>query len=359
MVKLSASTLGKIAKEGEEAGTDALTGGLLGGGIAGIMTGTSGSVDAKKLSGDIIGAGGQELLEYGIKKALSKQATSLLAKQVSSATLQQAGAQVAKQVASAGIRTTISSATKLSAGIVAKTAVSLAGGPIGLALLLISLTLGFMDMFWNPWKNYDNKDLKEMIDGLNTAAKKQFEIQGFTYPMTIKPNIQPQTEVELNEFKNDQIQYLKDRNLILPQEALEQLTKRLDDYDQYRMRKVVLGRQYIKILEQTASQFQTQEQAADWEQIKSTVEASQLKNTISDKMANYLFISITQEDTQTNRTQLLLFTALLYKKGLILPPSQRTILTDIKQYIQVYWLRLLFYLSCIISIILCSSVLLI
>ena len=125
------------------------------------------------------------------------------------------------------------------------------------------------------------------------------------------------------------------------------------------MRKVVLGRQYIKILEQTASQFQTQEQAADWEQVKSTVEASQLKNTISDKMANYLFISITQEDTQTNRTQLLLFTALLYKKGLILPPSQRTILTDIKQYIQVYWLRLLFYLSCIISIILCSSVLLI
>jgi hypothetical protein len=354
MVKFSASTLGKITEEGAEAGKGALVGTGLGIGITGIMTGASGSVDAKQLSGDIIGAGAQELLEYGLKKAFSKQATGILAQQASSAAVKQAaetvGTQIAKQAASTGIRTTITTAAKSAATTAAKTAMSMAGGPIGLALLLISLTLGFLDMFWNPWKNYFNKDLQEMIDQFNQLATQQFKLQGATYPITLKPNIKPETEQEQIEFTKDLIQYLKDRNLILPEEAFKQLTKRLDDYEQFRMHKVQLSEAHIAILQGTASQFQAQEQASNWQQIKDITEASQLKNKISDKMSHYLFISLTQEDIQTNRTQLLLYTALLYKKGIILPPSQRSIFTDIIQYFQIYWFRIFFYLS-IISII--------
>ena len=359
MVKFSASTLSKIAGEGADAGTDALVGTGLGVGLTSIMTGVSGKVDAKQLSGDIVGAGGQELLEYGIKKAFSKQATAALSTQLSSSALKQAatqtgkivGTQITKQVATAGIRATITTAAKTGAATAAKAAMAMAGGPIGLALLLISLTLGFLDMFWNPWKNYFNKDLQEMLDQINDSATQQFKLQNATYPITLKPNIKPETEDEQAEFEKELVQYLRDRNLILPSEAFKQLTKRLDDYEQFRMRKVQLSEAHMRILESAATQFQSQEQAANWQQITDITEASQLKNKISDKMTNYLFISMTQEDIQTNRTQLILYTALLYKKGLILPPSQRTIFTDIKQYVQVYWFRLLFYLSCIISII--------
>jgi hypothetical protein len=315
------------------------------------MTGVSGKVDAKQLAGDIIGIGGQELIEYGVKNALGKQATGILAQQASSTAVKQAATQAAKQAAAAGIRTTLTTAAKTGASLAAKTALSLAGGPIGLALLLISLTLGFLDMFWNPWKNYFNKDLQEMLDQINDSATQHFKLQDATYPITIKPNIKPETEEEQKEFTKELVQYLRDRNLILPEEAFKQLTKRLDDYEQFRMRKVQLSEAHLAILQGAATQFQAQEQAANWQQITDITEAAQLKNKISDKMSHYLFVSMTQEDIQTNRTQLLLYTALLYKKGLILPPSQRTIFTDIKQYIQVYWFRLIFYLSCIISII--------
>jgi hypothetical protein len=324
-------------------GKDALVGTGLGVGLTGIMTGISGKVDAKQLSGDIIGAGGQELIEYGVKKAFSKQATGILAQQASSTAV--------KQAAATGIRTTITTAAKAGAATAAKAAMAMAGGPIGLALLLISLTLGFMDMFWNPWKSYFNKDLQEILDQLNDSATQHFKLQDATYPITIKPNIIPQSAEELEELQKEVQQYLKDRNLISPEEGLVQLTKRLDDYEQFRVRKVQLSEAHLEILSGATTQFQLTEQAANWQQITDTVEASQIKNKIADKLANYIFISMTQEDIQTNRTQLLLYTALLYKQGLILPPSQHTIFTDIKQYVQVYWFRLIFYLSCIISII--------
>lgn len=351
-MKLSAAWKGA-----SELQKDAITGTALGVGISGTMATIT--KDPSSLAGDIVGAAGQELIEYGVKNAFAKQTTGIIAQQVSSGAVKQAAAQVGKQVAgqvakqaaAAGLRTTLTTAAKTAATTAAKAAMSLAGGPIGLALLLVSLTLGFLDMFWNPWKNYFNKDLQEMIDQLNDTASQQFKLQGNSYPIVIKPNIRPQTEEEVNEFEKEIVQYLRDRNLIFPTEAYEQVVKRLDDYEQYRVRKMQITSAHLALLQEGSTTFLQQEQDANWQQITDFADASRAKNQISDKMAQYMFISMTQEDIQTNRTQLLLYTALLYKKGILLPPSQRSIFTDIKQYVEVYWFRLLFYLISFISII--------
>lgn len=359
-LKMSPKWAGKVLEETADANKDLATGLALGTGLTGGMAAGSGKIDAKQLAGDIVGAGGQELLEYGVKKAFSKQAAGIIAKQATTQAVQKAAIttgtkvvakQIAQQTAVAAVRTTITTAAKTAATTAAKAAMAMAGGPIGLALLLISLTLGFMDMFWNPWKNYFNKDLNEMVDQLNEEATKQYSHLGFSYPTTMKPNIMPQTEEEVTAFWKEVGEYLSDRNLLLPQQAYAQVLTRINDMDSHRARKFHFTNAHLRLLQSGATQFQTQEQEANWNQIKDITEASRLKNEMSDKMAQYLFISVTQEDIKTNRTQLMLYTSILYKKGIILPPSERGVLTDIKQYFQVYWFRFLFYISLFISIV--------
>lgn len=365
-LKMSSKWAGKIAEETADAKKDAIIGTVLGAGLAGGMAGAaagSGKFDAKQLAGDVVGATGQELLEYGVKKAFSKQAAGVIAQQAGAGAVKQAAAstatkvvagQIAKQTAATAVRTTITTATKTAASTAAKAALAMAGGPIGLALLLISLTLGFMDMFWNPWKNYFNKDLDEMIGQINDEATKQYKIFGYSYPTTMKPNITPETEDETKAYWQEVKEYLRDRNLILPQEAYEQLLRRIDDMNSYRSRRYEITAAHLQLLQSGITSFQEQEQESNWSQIKDITEASRLKNEMADKMAHYVFISVTQEDIKTNRTQLMLYTALLYKKGVILPPSQRSAWTDVKQYFEVYWFRFLFYTSLLVSIVFSS-----
>lgn len=359
-LKMNPKWAGKVLEETADANKDLATGLVLGTGFAGGMGASSGKIDGKQLAGDIVGAAGQELVEYGVKKAFQKQAAGIIAKQVTTQALEKAAVttgtkvvakQIAQQTTAAALRTTITSAAKTGASALAKTALAMAGGPIGLALLLISLTLGFMDMFWNPWKNYFNKDLDEMVDQLNEEATKQYSHFGFSYPTTMKPNITPQTEEDVNAFWTEVGAYLSDRNLILPKQAYAQVLARINDMDDHRARKFKITNAHLQLLQSGVNKFQEQEQEANWNQIKDITEASRLKNEMSDKMAQYLFISVTQEDIKTNRTQLMLYTSILYKKGIILPPSERGVLTDIKQYFQVYWFRFLFYISLFISIV--------
>lgn len=337
-------------KNTSELQKDFIVGSSLGIGISGGMA--AGIQNPSNLAGDIVSSTGQELIEYGVKKAFAKQAAGIIAQQATSGAVKQAAAQVGKQLASTGIRSTITTAAKTAGAAASRTAMAIGGGPIGLALLIISISLGFIDMFWNPWKTYLNEDLQTMIDQLNNSAAIQFNLQGSRYPMVIKPNIQPETEEDIKQFQTQLIQYLRDRNLVFPVEAYAQVLKRIDDYNQYRMRKIEITGAQLNLLQDATTQAQQQDQISNWQQLKDITQATQLKTQLSDKMAQYIFISMTQEDTQTNRTQLLLYTALLYKKGIILPPSQRSFFTDIKQYIEVYWLRLFVYLSSLIVIIL-------
>lgn len=359
-LKMSPKLAGQVLEETADAASDLKWGAAIGTGLAvGIGLGTGS--DAKQLAADVVGAGGQELLEYAVKKGLQKQATGILAKQASAGVVKQAmtttatkvvAGQVAKQTTAAALRSTLVSGAKMVGGGLAKAALAMAGGPIGLALLLISLTLGFMDMFWNPWKNYFNKDLDDMMNELNNSASSQFKAMGYTYPTTIKPNISPETKEEIEEYQKELSAYLTDRNLIMPEQAYVQLVNRLNDMKDYRARRFDLTDAHLELLRtEGTSKFAQQEEDASSQQRRDFVEASRMKNQIADKMSHYVFISVTQEDIKTNRTQLMLYTSLLYKKGIILPPSERGVLTDIKQYLQVYWFRFVFYICLFVSIV--------
>lgn len=344
--------IGKLAKLSDEA-VDLGVGVGLGAGISGTMAGIT--RDPSSLAGDIVGATGQELLEYGIKRAFAKQATGAIAKQVGATAAKEAGKVVAKQAAQAAVKTTITTAIKTAgstAGRLASSSVALMGGPIGVAILLISLTLGFLDMFWNPWKNYFNKDLDDLVNNLNEEAEKQYRLQGYKYPIQIKPNIMPETEEEMEEFRKDMRQYFTDRNLISPEEAYFNLKQRLDDYSQYRTRQYAISAKHMSILGGAVNKFQEQTFVDNWKELSDTANAMRAKNEFADKMSQFIYLRMTNEDIQTERTTLLLYTALLYKKGYILPPSERTVWVDIRQYLEVYWFRFIsYFLSLTVSII--------
>lgn len=344
--------IGKLAKLSDEA-VDLGVGIGLGAGISGTMAGIT--QDPSSLAGDLVGATGQELLEFAVKKQFGKQAAGMVAKQVSTTAAKEAGKVVAKQVAQTAVKTTITTAIKTAgttAGRLASSSVALMGGPIGVAILLISLTLGFLDMFWNPWKNYFNKDLDELVGKMNEEAEKQYRLQGYKYPIQIKPAIMPETEEELEEFRRDVKQYFIDRNLVFPVDAFVNVKKRVEEYSQYRTRQYAISARHMSILGGAVNKFEQQTFVDNWKELSDTANAMRAKNEFADKMSQFIYLRMTNEDIQTERTTLLLYTALLYKKGYILPPSERTLWVDIRHYLEVYWFRFIsYFLSIVVSVI--------
>jgi hypothetical protein len=344
--------MAKFAKLSDEA-KDLGIGIGLGAGISGTIAGIRN--DPSSLTGDLVAVTGQELIEYGVKKQFGKQATGMVAKQVGTTAAKESAKVVAKQVAQAAVKTTLTTTIKtagVAAGRLASSSVVLMGGPIGVAILLISLTLGLLDIYWNPWKNYFNKDLDEVLGKLDEEAEKQYRLQGYKYPIQIKPAIIPETEEELEEFKRDVRQYFTDRNLVFPVNAFVNVKKRVEDYSQYRTRKYAISAIHKSILGGAVNTFQNKTFVDNWNELSDTANAMRAKNQFADQMSQFIYLRMTNEDIQTERTTLLLYTALLYKKGYILPPSERTLWVDIRQYLEVYWFRFIFYfLLIVVSII--------
>lgn len=330
----------------------------LGGGISGIIAGVRN--DPSSLAGDIVGATGQEVIEYGVKRQLGKQTTGILAKEASKKATQKAAQVVGTKIAETAVRTTITTSIKTAGtigGRLASSSLALMGGPIGLAILLISLTLGLLDIFWNPWKNYFNKDLNEILDQLNEEAVKQYRLQGKIYPLEHKPVIEPQTEKEWEDFQKDVKQYFIDRNLVYPVAAFVNVKNRVDDYSQNRMRKMAISDTHMSILSGAKNKFQNKTFVDNFNELSDITNSMRAKNEFADKMTQYVYLRMTNEDIQTERTTLLLYTSLLYKKGYILPPSERNLWVNIRQYLEVYWFRIIFYfLSIVVSVISCCLV---
>lgn len=108
-------------------------------------------------------------------------------------------------------------------------------GPIGWiveAVLFIVQMIGVaIDMTWNPFKTYFNKDLDELKDTIDSSLRKQsLESRGQEYPLELKPNVIPMNDDEQLEFNKYIREYYVNNGLVFPEEAdqADQLMSYLD-----------------------------------------------------------------------------------------------------------------------------------
>lgn len=120
-------------------------------------------------------------------------------------------------------------AAKSTASFGGKMAAFATAGPIGWALAIAQLTLAVLDILWNPFKSYFNKDLAKMKEIIDSSIRKQFLENGSDYPLEIKPNIIPDTDEQIEEYYKLKKEYYDNNGLISPEEVVteEQLYKEI------------------------------------------------------------------------------------------------------------------------------------
>jgi hypothetical protein len=123
--------------------------------------------------------------------------------------------EVSKEVA-------IKVATKSATSFGGKMAASATAGPIGWAVAIIQLTFAVLDILWNPFKSYYNKDLAELKDTIDVSIRKQFLENGSDYPLEIKPNIIPSTDEEIDEYYRLKKEYYENNGLISSEEVFKE-----------------------------------------------------------------------------------------------------------------------------------------
>lgn len=163
----------------------------------------------------------------GLKNAITQpvkvlQASSNLTKgaQLTKLSSQMAG-QKAAQLAAKGAELTAKGTAQASTlGVNASVLGS--SGPVGWAILAIQLAFAVIDILWNPFATYFNKDLAEIKESMDASIRKQFLEYGSEYPLEIKPNIMPTTEQELTEFRKYIKEYYDNNGLILSEDVIKE-----------------------------------------------------------------------------------------------------------------------------------------
>jgi hypothetical protein len=161
-----------------------------------------------------------ELAETSSKQASKEaiKAASRLAKDGASTALK-AAASKADDAAIAAAKLAKAAAEKLATALftrtTAKTATSMgfkiasgliAAAPTGpgilveLAIIVFQVTGMIIDMFWDPFKTYFNKDLDEMKETVDASVRKQALKRGYEYPLDVKPNVMPQSQEKEDEY---------------------------------------------------------------------------------------------------------------------------------------------------------------
>jgi hypothetical protein len=302
---------------------------------------------------------GGEAYEAIIKKVFEKRLVALESKLTSklalTASVKSGAAAGAKAAVKAGLasgKTLMVNAGKT----LAKSALKLAGGPVGLAMMLLDVISILLDELWNPWKNYFNKELIEMTAELNKDSQDVYKSMDVVYPPIIYPNIMPEADDEegIKQMSDDIIKYKQDRGLISPEDAYLQKVKAFDDFTEYNNKMEAIdkaSKQYIQGLYDAMILEKSDETTALKQDI---ADANYAKKKMTIDMANSIFSTIVDKDIQDEKTELLLSTVILYKKGLI-KQQEETFFTklfrDIKKYVEVYWLRIIVWTLSFFSII--------
>jgi hypothetical protein len=343
-------------------GKDIVIGSAVGTGLGAGITGgvTKGKATGSDYGGMAAGVIGGEAYEAIIKKVFEKRLVALEAKIGSklalTSTVKAGGAIAAKSAVKAGLAA--GKALMVTAGkTAAKMALKLAGGPVGLAMMLLDVISALLDNLWNPWKNYFNKDLIEMSAELNTESLDVYKSMGVEYPTIIVPNIIPEADDEKGnqQISDDMLKYYQDRGLITPEEAKRQKAKAFQDFTEYNKKMESIDKasqQYIQGLYDAMMTQKSDETSALKQDI---ADANYEKKKMTIDMNNSILSTIVDKNIQDEKTQLLLSTVILYKKGLIKQQKETSffnkLVRDIKKYVEVYWLRIIVWTLSFFSII--------
>jgi hypothetical protein len=170
-----------------------------------------------------------QILKDKMAKEVAEKTGKKVAEKAGKKVAQKAGEKVATQLGKTAGTQVASKA--------AATGTLLGMGPVGWALLIIQMSFMVLDLLWNPFQTYFNKDLSEIKESIDASIRKEFLKNGADYPLEIKPEILPSTDEEHDEFSKYVKQYYDDNGLIFSEDVIKEeslyqdlnlLTRRMD-----------------------------------------------------------------------------------------------------------------------------------
>jgi len=126
---------------------------------------------------------------------------------------------IAEEVAE---KVAIQTGSKALVSLGAKMSASSAAGPVGVAVAIIQATFALLDILWNPFQSYYNKDLAQMKETIDLSIRKQFLETGSDYPLEIKPSVMPSTDEEIDEYYRLKKEYYENNGLISSEDVVKE-----------------------------------------------------------------------------------------------------------------------------------------
>lgn len=154
--------------------------------------------------------------------AAATKASAKVAEKVGAEVAEKVAAEVAEKVAKEIAEVAVKKATSQAAALGTKWTALSTGGPVGWALVAVQITFAVLDILWNPFETYFNKDLAKMKETIDSSIRKQFLENGSDYPLEIKPNIIPSTDEEIEEYYKLKKEYYDNNGLISSEEVLKE-----------------------------------------------------------------------------------------------------------------------------------------
>lgn len=217
-------------------------------------------------------------------------------------------------------------------GAVANIAASLATGPLAVLLIIGQVLGALLDSFVNPFKNYFNRDLRDMRAAYDAESKRSFVNLGINWPLEVKPDLigtvfgDAETTKEYQKYLQE---YYYDKGLITEEQFLEDFNILLD----------------LRKLRRFNKKFITNEQG---EIIGMKSPSRRSLNVLSDLEDNLLEI---EDDVNQNMLLMLALAAFMKKQKLKGKPSR------ILQYIQINYISIIVSVITIIISVVISSIL--
>lgn len=99
-------------------------------------------------------------------------------------------------------------------------------GPVGIAVAILQILGSILDAYWNPFKNYFNRDLRDIRKAYDDAIRRDFINMGMNWPMEVKPDLvgtifgDKQT---IDKYKKYLQEYYNNNGLISEEQFLEEV----------------------------------------------------------------------------------------------------------------------------------------
>lgn len=150
------------------------------------------------------------------------QASVKISEKIGATASEKAAAKLAEKVAQKLAEKAAEKAATQASALGMKAAGFASSGPIGWAILVVQLSFMVLDILWNPFQTYYNKDLAEMKESLDASIRKQFLENGGDYPLEIKPSVIPSTEEEIAEYNKFKKEYYDNNGLISSEDVFKE-----------------------------------------------------------------------------------------------------------------------------------------